>query len=388
MAAHRHAAIVMQDGEVGRLIAAGIDQRRAGGDSLVIAGAPLPGAAALVRSCPGRARGARHERQQRGDSASPAGLKGTATIGCGIMVLPDAIGKRTGQNELGYRASLHLGCGSNLLRCALAGQAAPSPSMNRGADMLGTAANPKAGLRRWRAGGQGECPTRGFHSFRPAFSTRPHNKPARTARAQAELAMLKNNPPRRPHLRRRADQARPVGRAAFRRGHPLPNHPRHRAQYPDRRLGHGHGDRGAYGDRHGAGRRHRRHSPQSRSGGAGGAGAPGQEIRIGHGGEPGHHSSRRDARRRADADAGEPHLRHPGGRGRRQRPRRQAGRHSHQSRRALCHRPAAKNLRADDQGRSGHGARRASARTRPNGCCTSTASRSFWWSMAIIAASA
>ena len=39
-----------------------------------------------------------------------------------------------------------------------------------------------------------------------------------------------------------------------------------RAQHPDHRLGHGHGDRGADGDRHGAGRRHRRHPPQSRAG--------------------------------------------------------------------------------------------------------------------------
>ena len=48
----------------------------------------------------------------------------------------------------------------------------------------------------------------------------------------------------------------------------------------------------------------------------------------------------------------------------------------------------AKNLRADDQGRSRHGARGRAARTKPSGCCTSIASRSFWWSTAIIAASA
>ena len=29
------------------------------------------------------------------------------------------------------------------------------------------------------------------------------------------------------------------------------------------------------------------------------AGAPGEEVRIRHGGQPGHHPSRRDARRRA-----------------------------------------------------------------------------------------
>lgn len=54
--AHRHTAIMMQDGEIERLVAAGIDQRRAGSDSLVVGGAPLPGAAALVRTvlCAGR----------------------------------------------------------------------------------------------------------------------------------------------------------------------------------------------------------------------------------------------------------------------------------------------------------------------------------------------
>ena len=36
-------------------------------------------------------------------------------------------------------------------------------------------------------------------------------------------------------------------------------------QHPDHRLGDGHRDRGHDGDRHGAGRRHRRHPPQSRA---------------------------------------------------------------------------------------------------------------------------
>ena len=58
------------------------------------------------------------------------------------------------------------------------------------------------------------------------------------------------------------------------------------------------------GDRHGAGRRHRRHPPQSRAGRAGRAGAAGQEVRIRHGGESAHHPARRDARRRARADEG------------------------------------------------------------------------------------
>ena len=98
--------------------------------------------------------------------------------------------------------------------------------------------------------------------------------------------------PRGVHLRRRAAQARPVGRAAVRGRYPHPHHPRDRAQPSDRRLRHGHGDRGQDGDRHGAGRRHRRHPPQSRAARAGRAGAPGQEVRIRHGGEPAHHPSR------------------------------------------------------------------------------------------------
>ena len=43
-----------------------------------------------------------------------------------------------------------------------------------------------------------------------------------------------------------------------------------------------------------------------------------------------------------DADEGPPHFRHSGGRGRRQRPRRQARRHPHQPRRALRHRSRAR----------------------------------------------
>ena len=163
------------------------------------------------------------------------------------------------------------------------------------------------------------------------------------------------------HLRRRAVEAGPVRRHAVGRRYPLAHYAQHPPQYPDRRFGHGHRDRSPYGDRHGAGRRHRRHPPQSRARRAGRAGAAGEEIRIRHGGEPGHHSSRCDARRCAGADAGEPHFRHSGGRGRRQRPEPrpgQARRHPHQSRRALCHRQAAKSLRADDQGAARHGARK------------------------------
>ena len=68
-------------------------------------------------------------------------------------------------------------------------------------------------------------------------------------------------------------------------------------------------------------------------------------------------------------------------------PRRQAGRHPHQPRRALRHRSAPEGRRADDQGASSSPCARASARTRPSACCISTASRSCWWSTSSIAAS-
>ena len=66
--------------------------------------------------------------------------------------------------------------------------------------------------------------------------------------------------------------------------------------------------------------------------------------------------------------------------------RRQAGGHPHQPRCALRRRSAPESRRADDQGQAGHGARRRAVRTRPSGCCTSTASkRSSWWTMPIAA---
>ena len=51
--------------------------------------------------------------------------------------------------------------------------------------------------------------------------------------------------------------------------------------------------------------------------------------------------------------------------------RRQAGRHPHQSRRALRHRSAPEGVRADDQGAARHRARGRRARTRPSACCIS-----------------
>ena len=100
-----------------------------------------------------------------------------------------------------------------------------------------------------------------------------------------------------------------------------------------------------HGDRHGAVRRHRRDPPQSRARGAGRAGAPREAVRVRHGGEPAHHRPERQAGRCARADEGARHLRHSGGGGRRQRPRRQAGRHPDQPRRALCDRSRAAGVR-------------------------------------------
>ena len=74
--------------------------------------------------------------------------------------------------------------------------------------------------------------------------------------------------------------------------------------------------------------------------GAGRGSPAGEEIRVRHGGEPGHHRPRRDARRRPRADARPRHLRHSRGGGRR-RPAamRQAGRHPDQPRRPFRLRP-------------------------------------------------
>ena len=159
------------------------------------------------------------------------------------------------------------------------------------------------------------------------------------------------------HLRRCAAEARPVGNPSLGSRRPLPPHARRSAQYSRHRIRHGHRHRSPHGDRHGAGRRHRRHPPQLRYRRAGGAGAPGEEIRIRHGGEPAHHRARREARRCAEPDEGARHLRHSGGGRRRQRQARQAGRHSHQPRRALCHRSGPEGLRADDEGKARHRAR-------------------------------
>ena len=64
-----------------------------------------------------------------------------------------------------------------------------------------------------------------------------------------------------------------------------------------------------------------------------------------------------------------------------------AGRHPHQSRCALRHQSEPARRRADDQGQAHHRYGDASRWRRRSGCCTRTASRSWWWSMATIAAS-
>ena len=198
--------------------------------------------------------------------------------------------------------------------------------------MLTTHANPKAG----RDVARGTPRDRHFISLRQPASI--------SFSGETELAMAaKNNasPREGAHLRRRAAQARPVGRAAVRRRYPLPHHPLDPAQYPDHRLRHGHGDRG---------RRWR--SPWRRPAASASSTAissrtsrPAQvrQVKKFESGmvvnpltiEPG-----RDARRGARPDEGEPHFRHPGGRRRRQRQGRQAGRHPDQPRRALRHRSA------------------------------------------------
>ena len=142
------------------------------------------------------------------------------------------------------------------------------------------------------------------------------------------------------YVRRRAAEARAVGHPALGSRYPLPRHPRDPAQYPDHFLRDGHRHRGAPGDRHGAGRRHRRHPPQLRRRGPGRTGAAGQEVRMRHGGQSDHHRSRRDARRCAGADERSRHFRHSGRRPAPARAPGQAGRHSHQPRRALRHRSA------------------------------------------------
>ncbi len=88
---------------------------------------------------------------------------------------------------------------------------------------------------------------------------------------------------------------------------------------------------------------------------AGRPGGAGEEVRVGHGGESGHHPSRGHSRRCAEADGRPSDLRHTGGRawGER-RARGQAGRHPHQSRRALRHQSQPARGRADDQRRPHH----------------------------------
>ena len=144
--------------------------------------------------------------------------------------------------------------------------------------------------------------------------------------------------------------------------HPDAADPVDLAQRPDPLRRDGHGHRGAARHRHGAGRRHGRHPPQPHARPAGRAGAAGEEVRVRHGGEPGDHPSRRDARRCARPDEGAQHLRHPGGRGRRRAG--TAGRHPHQPRRPLRLRPVAEGGGADDQGPPGDG---AGSRGRPRG---------------------
>ena len=135
-----------------------------------------------------------------------------------------------------------------------------------------------------------------------------------------------------------------------------PRHALDLAQDPRHLLRHGHGDGGAPRHRHGAGRRHRRHPPQPRARGAGAPGRAGQEIRIGHRAEPGHHPPRRHAARGPGPHGRALDLGPAGGRDAEERLRQGASRrHPHQPRRALRNQPRAARLRADDQGEAHHG---------------------------------
>ena len=77
LGAHRQSAVVVQDGEIGSLVAARFDQHRARGNPLVGGGAPLPGATPLVRAlgvC-GRGECQRQGQRQRGPSGQSAGRR-------------------------------------------------------------------------------------------------------------------------------------------------------------------------------------------------------------------------------------------------------------------------------------------------------------------------
>ena len=144
----------------------------------------------------------------------------------------------------------------------------------------------------------------------------------------------------RPRVRRRAAAPRPLHGDAGRGGDRHAADARHPAQSADHLLGDGHRHRGAARHRDGAGGRHRRHPPQSDARGPGRGSAQGQALREWHGGRSDHHLSRRDARRRAGADAARLDIGHSRGRARAGRQAGAAGRHSHQSRRALRRRSA------------------------------------------------
>ena len=132
-------------------------------------------------------------------------------------------------------------------------------------------------------------------------------EPARGRNGLAMAPKIEFGSPRGIHLRRRAAQAGPVGRAALRGRCPHPHHPRDRAEHPDRRLRDGHCDHPPW------------RSPWRRPAASASStaissptrrprGPPGEEVRVRHGGEPAHHPSRRIARRRSRADEAAQHL--------------------------------------------------------------------------------
>ena len=122
LARQRRAAVVTQDGEVGGLVAAESSSAVHGVDSFLVAGAPLSGAAALVGALLAERRqaegGAQDHQYKKTECGSPHGYKGQQS-----QRHHDLARHGMGEKMMEKRMD-HLGW-TILLRCALAGQAAP-----------------------------------------------------------------------------------------------------------------------------------------------------------------------------------------------------------------------------------------------------------------------
>ena len=94
---------------------------------------------------------------------------------------------------------------------------------------------------------------------------------------------------RSPGIRRCACRSGLFPGASFRHQHRYPADARHYAQHPADLRRDGHRHRSGDGDRHGSAWRYGCYPQESHRRAAGGPGPPGQEIRVGHGGEPADH---------------------------------------------------------------------------------------------------